>query len=119
MATDRSSSRTSGPVATLDLTKPDDLEFLKNFIRSEKDNLIYVHLAPPCGTCSAARNRQHRDLEEAGFNLPQPLRSKLYPMGLPHIRGLDAAKVASANLLYRATLEIVMLCVWSLPNRPA
>ena len=32
-------------------------------------------------------------------------------MGLPHIRGLDAAKVASANMLYQATFEIVMLCM--------
>ena len=108
MAIDRSSSRTSGPITHLDLTKPEDLSFLKNFIASEKANLIYVHLAPPCGTCSAARNKPHKDLERAGFTLPQPLRSKLHPMGLPHIRGLDAAKVASANMLYQATFEIVM-----------
>ena len=30
VAMDRSTSRTSGPATTLDLTKPDDLEFLKN-----------------------------------------------------------------------------------------
>ncbi len=29
VAFDRSSSRTSGPIETLDLTKPDDLEFLR------------------------------------------------------------------------------------------
>ena len=75
VAIDRSSSRTTGPVTHLDLTKHDDLEFLKNFIRSERDNLIYVHLAPPCGTCSAARNKRHRDLERAGFSLPHPLRN--------------------------------------------
>ena len=66
VAIDRSSSRTTGPVTHLDLTKQDDLEFLKNFIRSERGNLIYVHLAPPCGTCSAARNKRCRDLEKAG-----------------------------------------------------
>ncbi len=49
-------------------------------------------------------------MEEAGFSLPQPLRRKLHPMGLPHM-GLDAAKVASSNLLYRAEFEIAMLCV--------
>ena len=111
VAIDRSSSRTSGPVTHLDLTTREDLDFLKNFIASERENLIYVHLAPPCGTCSAARNKQRKDWERAGFSLPQPLRSKLHPMGLPHIRGLDAAKVASANLLYQATFEIVMLCI--------
>ena len=111
VAVDRSSARTSGPITHLDLTKPEDLSFLKNFIASEKANLIYVHLAPPCGTCSAARNKQHKDLERAGFTLPQPLRSKLHPMGLPHIRGLDAAQVSSANMLYQAAFEIVMLCI--------
>ena len=83
MARDRSADRTSGPVMTLDLTKAEDLEFLKNFIISERMNIVYIHMAPPCGTCSAARNKRHRDLEAAGYDLPRPLRSKLYPMGLP------------------------------------
>ena len=111
VAIDRSAARTSGPITYLDLTKPEDVRFLKDFIASEKANLIYVHIAPPCGTCSAARNKQHKDLERAGFTLPQPLRSKLHPMGLPHIRGLDAAKVLSANMLYQTTLEIALLCI--------
>ena len=111
VAIDRSSERTSGPVMTLDLTKADDLEFLKNFIISERMNIVYIHMAPPCGTCSAARNKRHRDLEAAGYDLPRPLRSKSHPMGLPTLRGLDAAKVASANLLYFATLEIAKICL--------
>ena len=49
VAIDRSSDRTSGPVMTpLDLTKAEDLEFLKNFIISERANIVYIHLAPPC-----------------------------------------------------------------------
>ena len=111
VAIDRSATRTSGPVTTLDLTKAEDLQFLKDFIASERYNLLYVHLAPPCGTCSAARNKRHRDLEAAGFELPRPLRSKLFPMGLPTLKGLDAAKVASANALYYATLEIAKVCL--------
>lgn len=111
VAIDRSATRTSGPVTTLDLTKAEDLQFLKDFIASERYNLLYVHLAPPCGTCSAARNKRHRDLEAAGFKLPRPLRSKLFPMGLPTLKGLDAAKVASANALYYATLEIAKVCL--------
>ena len=111
VAIDRSADRTSGPVMTLDLTKADDVEFLKNFIISERMNIVYIHIAPLCGTCSAARNKRHRDLEAAGYDLPRPLRSKLYPMGLPTLRGLDAAKVASANLLYFATLEIAKICL--------
>ena len=96
---------------TLDMTKQDDLEFLKNFIISERHNIIYIHWAPPCGTCSAARNKRHRDLEDAGFILPKLLRSRAFPMGLPTNRGLDAAKVTAANALYCATLEIAKLCI--------
>ena len=66
VAIDRSSQRTSGPVTILDLTKKDDLQYLVKFIESEKDNIILVHLAPPCGTASAARNRRHKALEDAG-----------------------------------------------------
>ncbi len=111
VAIDRGSPRTTWPVTTLDLTKQGDLEFLKNFIISERRDIIYIHMAPPCGTCSAARNNRHRDLEDAGFILPKPLRSRAFPMGLPTNRGLDAAKVTAANALYYATLEIAKLCI--------
>ena len=48
------------------------------------------------------------------MTLPRPLRSKLYPMGLPTLRGLDAAKVASANLLYFCNFgnRKNMLTIW-------
>ena len=111
VAVDRSAQRTKGPVTILDLTKPDDLRYLLNFIESEKDNIMLVHLAPPCGTASAARNRRHKRLEEAGFDLPVPLRSKEFPMGLPTLRGLDLTKVSLANDLYWATLTIAEKCI--------
>ena len=111
VAVDRSSNRTSGPVTILDLTVEDDIVFLENFIESEKSNIMLVHLAPPCGTSSAARNKRHPDLELAGHTLPRPLHSQQYPMGLPELRGLDAAKVKSANTLYWATYRIAKLCI--------
>ena len=116
VAVDRSSSRTSGPVTILDLTKEDDIVFLEDFIESEKTNIMLVHLAPPCGTSSAARNKRHPDLELAGYTLPKPLRSEQYPMGLPTLRGLDAAKVQSANTLYWATYRIKLRITVSLEN---
>ena len=111
VAFDRTSNRTSGPVTILDLTKEEAFIFLMNYIKSEKENILLVHLAPPCGTCSAARNRRHKTLEAAGYDLPVPLRSKEWPMGLPSLRGLDAAKVAAANALYERTLQIASLCI--------
>ena len=107
----RSAQRTKGPVTILDLTKSDDLRYLLNFIESEKDNIMLVHLAPPCGTASAARNRRHKHLEDAGFDLPVPLRSKEFPMGLPTLRGLDLTNVSLANDLNWATLTIAERCI--------
>ena len=72
---------------------------------------MLVPLAPPCGTASAARKRRHKALEEAGYELPAPLRSKEFPMGLPSLPGLDASKVASANCLYEATFTVAELCI--------
>ena len=106
VAFDRTSNRTCGPVTILDLVKDEDFNFLINYIKSEKDNILLIHLAPPCGTCSAARNKRHRALEAAGFDLPMPLRSKQWPMGLPSLRGRDAVKVAAANALYERTFQI-------------
>ena len=108
VAIDRSSQRTTGPVTLLDLTKSSDLQYLLNFIETEKDNILLIHMAPPCGTASAARNRRRKHLEEAGFVLPVPLRSKEYPMGLPTLKGLDLDKVTAANSLYDATAKIAM-----------
>ena len=82
-----------------------------NYIKSERENILLVHLAPTCGTCSAARSKRHKSLEAAGYHLPKPLRSKEYPMGLPSLGGLDAAKVTSANALYEVTFQIASSCI--------
>ena len=111
VAFDRTSNRTSGPVTILDLTKDDDFLFLMNYIKSEKENILWIHLAPPCGTCSAARNTRHRALEAAGYDLPVPLRSKEWRMGFPSLKGLDAAKVSAANVLYERTFQIASLAI--------
>ena len=82
----------------------------------EQHNLCLIHLAPPCGTGSAARKRKlpqeiSERLREAGITPPQPLRSEDFPMGMPHIAGLDLYKVEQANLLYEATKRIAMLAI--------
>ena len=41
---------------------------------------VYVHLAPPCGTASRAR-------EIPGRHMPQPARSEIHPDGLPALQG--------------------------------
>ncbi|CAL1164077.1 unnamed protein product [Cladocopium goreaui] len=47
--------RSTGLITVLDLTKDEDLHFLLDFLKAELNVLVYIHLAPPCGTASAAR----------------------------------------------------------------
>lgn len=115
VAVDKTTERAKGPITILDLTLEEDLKFLENFIVQEH-NLCLIHLAPPCGTGSAARKRKlppdiSERLREAGITPPQQLRSEDFPMGLPHIAGLDRYKVEQANLLYEATKRIAMLAI--------
>ena len=71
--------------------------------------LVYIHLAPPCGTASAARGIPVPGCPED--MQPTPLRSKEFPNGLPGLAGLNLLKVEKANSLYRATFKIVEFCV--------
>ena len=76
VAVDKGTERAKGPITILDLTMPEDLQFLMDFIRQEALNLCLVHFAPPCGTCSAARKRKlpsevQAKLKDAGITPPQ------------------------------------------------
>lgn len=59
-------------------------------------------MAPPCGTCSRAR-----EIDNGG---PQPLRSDHWPDGLPNLGQADRARVFSANKLYTLTAKIADYC---------
>ncbi|CAE7244255.1 unnamed protein product, partial [Symbiodinium sp. KB8] len=67
-----------------------DLNMLLDIIRQERAEIALVHLAPPCGTASAARSVQ-------------------YPMGLPELQGQDLLRVTAANTLYAAVGQIVQV----------
>eukprot|EP00435_Cladocopium_sp_Y103_P006271 s3880_g2.t1 len=70
-----------------------------------------VHLGPPCGTASRARNIPIRKkLRRAGAPNPQPLRSERFPEGLPWIKGVNRLKLRAANTLYSFAARIVVLC---------
>ena len=111
IAIDRSGGRSKGHITLLDLTESDNLKLLLDYIRQEKDNIILIHLAPPCGTCSAARKILRKSLIALGFDMPMPLRDEQHPMGLPTLKGLDAHKVQQANKLYWATKIIATLAI--------
>ena len=87
------------PIVTLDLCRPGSLAILLDL--AQRDCVAGIHLAPPCGTSSRAR-----DLP----NGPPPLRSLEFPDGLTSLSGLDALRVKQANELYRVSALIYNLC---------
>ena len=88
-------------------------------------NLCFVHLSPPCGMASRARERPlPAALRAKGWPEPQPLRSEEYPMSLPNLAIVslgNVARVATANKLFLLSAEIcTYLCrrriPWTLEN---
>ena len=106
---DHTTKRSTGLITVLDLTKDEDLKFLLDFLKAELNVLVYIHLAPPCGTASAARGIPVPGCPQE--MQPVPLRSKEFPDSLPGLTGLNLLKVEKANALYRATAVIVQFCV--------
>ena len=73
------------------------LELLASQIRDRKFALIWI--ATPCQTFSAARR--------GGPDGPPPLRSNLYPMGLPNLPDNSQKKVCHGNLLLEASIKLL------------
>ena len=83
-------------------------------------NLCFVHLSPPCGTASRAREKPlPAELKARGWPEPQPLRSEKHPLGLPNLASIspgNVARVAAANKLFVLSAEIcTYLCHRSIP----
>ena len=92
-----------------DLTDPDDLERMVQFIEESADSILGIWIAPSCGTCSRAREERLVSLERAGVKTPIPLRSLLQPDQLDGLTGLDKVKVEKANMLYDAVYVLASL----------
>ena len=110
MAVDHSTARSCGfPICVFDLTDPDDLERMVQFIEESADSILGIWIAPSCGTCSRAREKRLVSLERAGVKTPIPLRSLLQPDQLDGLTGLDKVKVEKANMLYDAVYVLASL----------
>ena len=73
--------------------------------------IAYVHVAPPCGTASRARERPlPRHLALAGVPQPKPLRDSSHPSGLPNLQGVNLDRVTQANAIYQLCAELFALC---------
>ena len=92
------------PVLNYDLTDQLQVHKLLRII----GRASYVHMAPPCGTASQARERPCRTV--SGRPPPKPLRSEAWPTGLPDLNGQDKQKVLQANKIYDAIALIMTTC---------
>ena len=92
------------PTIRLDLTTSHGQTLLLEVLRRKE--VAGVHLAPPCGTSSRAR-----EIKRRWGPSPRPLRSDLHPDGIPGLRGRDAKRVKSANILYCFTGRVVAECI--------
>ena len=90
-------------VIQLDFTDPSNQLLISDWIRNR--NVVAIFMAPPCGTCSLARNIP---IPDDPFP-PQPLRSMTEPDGLRSLRGRDRLRVSQANILYAFCQEVMDL----------
>lgn len=91
--------RTKVTVVNIDIVTPSGQQLVKQLLAT---GLIqHVHGAPPCGTASRARERPIPEyLRRRGVPKSEPLRDDKYPLGLPHLSGINLARVQSANAIY-------------------
>ena len=58
LAVDKSSDRSCGiDIMTLGLTDATQLQLLLDIIKADKDKMLLLFIAPPCGTASRAHSR--------------------------------------------------------------
>ena len=81
-----------------DLTTKAGQDLLMTWL--EAPNVMGIFAAPPCGTCSLARNIKLRDSKGRPIPGPVPLRSAAMPEGLPGLSKKNRERVNLANTLY-------------------
>ena len=74
----------------------------------ETPNLAGIFAAPPCGTCSLARNIKIRDSKGRLLSGPVPLRSRAFPEGFPNLSHTNLKRVVAANKLYEFLAKVVL-----------
>ena len=108
LAYDKTQGRSNRQCILLfDFSDSDQLESFLDFIRNNASRILFIHLAPPCGTASRARERRISSFRRRGLKEPKPLRSDMRPDGNPGLSGRDKLKTETANILYSAVQAIV------------
>ena len=106
----RNRHRPKCKIITLDLSKKHAWDILEFVITNR--NVVLAFAAPPCGTCSAARNIRPG---------PPILRTKQFPWGVPWASRSDLLKLQAANAIYQFLGTFVELCdkhsvAWCIEN---
>ena len=71
----------------------------------------FVHAVPPCGAVCAARNQTSlARFKTLGIKEPQPLRTKEFPKGKPHLIATDRIEVKKANQIYEFIAKVMSYC---------
>ena len=96
---DHKSSSEIAPIKIVDLTAEEGQW-------CESPLLAGVFAAPPCGTCSLARNIPLYDEYRSPIPGPTPLRSETMPNGLPFLKAVGRPRIFSANRLYEFLSKI-------------
>ena len=94
------------PIMVCDLTTKEGQRLCKKWVGSKSCAGLFA--APPCGTCSRAREIQLRDAKGRRLPCPPPLRSDLSPNGLPNLSHYNCLRVSLANRLYHFLAELVV-----------
>ena len=68
-----------------------------------------IFIAPPCGTCSLARCIKLRDEKGRPIPGPVPLRSEIFPQGLPNSSPRNRLRVSLANKLYEFVGRVIRI----------
>ena len=90
-----------------DLTTQEGQQLLLTWL--DAPNVEGVLLAPPCGTCSLARNIILRDSKGRPLPGPVPLRSHLHPEGLLNLSPKNRKRVSLANTLYEFLGKVIRI----------
>ena len=93
------------PIMLADLTTKAGQALFMTWI--DTPNLAGIFAAPPCGTCSLARNIKIRGPKGNFISGPVPLRSQKFPEGFPNLSGTNLKRVIAANKLYAFLSTVV------------
>ena len=100
------------PILNVDLTTEAGQAFVMRLLSEE--HVLYVHMGPPCGTFTRARERPIPEWQmRMGAPCPPPPRSDDHPEGLPanELSELDLLKVRKGNAIAEFCAQVAQHCI--------